>query len=702
MPTEIDEEAKQLEQPQAEVEHEAAAAAPGLDDALSSALSLAKATASEETKVPTQVVDKIDTTITDATKGTEITPETTLESMPDSEAIVTAEQVLESEPPVTVTEESVAPVTVATEESESITRMLIAATQGDTDAVRELICSGVPVDATDETGETALIRAARSGCEDVVLYLVKEAHATVDHVPEQGDGWTAAMFAAYYGRKTIVRLLIAAGASAELADKSGSTVLDIEPCIGASKDEITNAIEAGTIDRQHMVQRRRSVTIQQVSETLAGDNESPAPDTKHESNVDWSSVFQKAPEVEQHQRRACVAFLSFYKLQQLGRDPTVAERSECLLDVYKQVCNDMDKPECPIIVAKIAEHIESKDDSTEPVALDLSGNSDALRNSRLGDSEVNTLFQALSSIAGYSPFSSIDLSFNRITDYGAKTMATFLERTGVVQSVSVHANDIGSSGALAIAEALNTQPITSTLDLSYNPLGTEGGIAIANMLKTNCTLKSVNMSTCELGEDAIVAFAAAIAVNRTLLHLNLDRPKLVTRDGDTAVHLSRAFNPQSSLQSLSLSKHYLKDDNLEYLCKSMLQCPNLVSLDLSCNCISSVGLEALADVLCDAKCRIRHLNLGANPLTDEAAEILQRVISRNISLNHFDLTYCRLTDIGLEAVGHGLADSASISQVCLVGNTFGVRSNKAFRMLLQHPRCKLDQVELDFLPLLEM
>jgi len=100
--------------------------------------------------------------------------------------------------------------------------LVLAATNGAADIVKELIRGKVRLDKPDGDGCTALKRAADSGHGDVVAALIK-AGASVDVADH--EGWTALMNAAGHGQLEICRTLIKAGANVNFCANSGVTAL---------------------------------------------------------------------------------------------------------------------------------------------------------------------------------------------------------------------------------------------------------------------------------------------------------------------------------------------------------------------------------------------------------------------------------------------------------------------------------------------
>ena len=136
-------------------------------------------------------------------------------------------------------------------------RFMEAAENGDLAAVKSSIKAGVPVDARDWDGATALIRATQHGQTQVVGFLIERG--TNLNATEDPNGASALMFAVrksdnYKGKRTapieskfeIARTLIRSGADINLKNKWGATA--IQWGIDAENVPIVNELIAAGAD----------------------------------------------------------------------------------------------------------------------------------------------------------------------------------------------------------------------------------------------------------------------------------------------------------------------------------------------------------------------------------------------------------------------------------------------------------------------
>ena len=109
--------------------------------------------------------------------------------------------------------------TASMSEREKTDALIEVAENNDITEIQRLIAAGADVNATDNSGMTALMFAAKEDTAKVLL----EAGADVN--AKDNDGKTALMFAATNNSSDVAWLLLAAGADANAKDNDGSTAL---------------------------------------------------------------------------------------------------------------------------------------------------------------------------------------------------------------------------------------------------------------------------------------------------------------------------------------------------------------------------------------------------------------------------------------------------------------------------------------------
>jgi ankyrin repeat protein len=102
---------------------------------------------------------------------------------------------------------------------------MTAASEGDTDAVQTLLEKGVNVNAEDEHGQTALMRAAFNGRMGVAQLLLAKG---ADVNARGKEGQTALMVASESGHPDVIQALLMAGADVNAKMYDGPTALRLE------------------------------------------------------------------------------------------------------------------------------------------------------------------------------------------------------------------------------------------------------------------------------------------------------------------------------------------------------------------------------------------------------------------------------------------------------------------------------------------
>ena len=105
---------------------------------------------------------------------------------------------------------------------------LLAGAEGRTDILKLTLRSGADLKSTNRYGGTALIPAAHHGHVEAVKELLRTGGVPIDHV--NNLGWTALLEAIILGdggpkHTEIVKLLVAAKANVNIADRDGVTPL---------------------------------------------------------------------------------------------------------------------------------------------------------------------------------------------------------------------------------------------------------------------------------------------------------------------------------------------------------------------------------------------------------------------------------------------------------------------------------------------
>jgi len=99
----------------------------------------------------------------------------------------------------------------------------------------------------------------------------------------------------------------------------------------------------------------------------------------------------------------------------------------------------------------------------------------------------------------------VDLSWNRIGNTGAKCFAGFLRNNSVLQTLYLFGNRIGDEGAKALASSLTQNSRLLTLDISdNNEISPKGCRFFADALRKNRTLRTIRIENIRIDEASVL------------------------------------------------------------------------------------------------------------------------------------------------------------------------------------------------------
>ncbi|KAL9965588.1 hypothetical protein ACROYT_G029409 [Oculina patagonica] len=177
----------------------------------------------------------------------------------------------------------------------------------------------------------------------------------------------------------------------------------------------------------------------------------------------------------------------------------------------------------------------------------------------LSEADVVVLAEALKVNATVT---SLDLSFNNVSDQGAASLAEALKGNITLTRLDLSDNNIYDDGAADLAEALKANTNLTRLDLTDNRIGDHGATCLAEALKLNTALTGLDLSNKtrfeladnRIGDHGATCLAEALKLNTSLTWLDL-ADNLIGDHGATC--LAEALKLNTSLTSLDLSVNHI-------------------------------------------------------------------------------------------------------------------------------------------------
>ncbi|KAF9283423.1 NACHT, LRR and PYD domains-containing protein 3 [Linnemannia elongata] len=177
----------------------------------------------------------------------------------------------------------------------------------------------------------------------------------------------------------------------------------------------------------------------------------------------------------------------------------------------------------------------------------------------------------------------LDLSFNKISDWGASTiLAAFESNELTLKEINMEANPLTFAGGVDLCKILVLpQSRITHLDLRGAKVTDVGVPYLAEALKSHyCPVVSLNLYDCQLTDTGILKLAIKLSVNRSLRVLGLGRNCV----GDTGIMaLSQGLCLNNYLEELDLSENEVEFSRagLEAMMAAMRKNTSLLHLTLT-------------------------------------------------------------------------------------------------------------------------
>ena len=339
--------------------------------------------------------------------------------------------------------------------------------------------------------------------------------------------------------------------------------------------------------------------------------------------------------------------------------------------------------------------------------------------------KIDRLLENLSRTAMDGRLVMINLSRRGLEWSDAHTIREAMLRNPLLAVLKLAYNDLGDRGAAIVASGFvalphgnttNTKhPALTVLDLGFNAIGDSGcGTLALHAVAGNYTLSTLYLSGNYFKQNGAMAVAGAIlhGCNLTTLYLDsnsvgqvgmqalaraiAEREALVERLGHTEqktmeklhlggvgmgfegfVTLSSMLLTNISIRTLCLSNNGVDDSCMALLAQSLSRNKSLPLevIQLSFNEISDAGVECFMNAVWGSQ-TLKELRLDNNLIRDRGAQ-LAAVVLTSIKLEVIDLSFNRITTIGIKALMKSLSENNSLQYLGLSGINIDPNASKA-------------------------
>eukprot|EP00900_Chrysochromulina_parva_P006654 jgi/Chrpa1/15990/Chrysochromulina_OHIO_Genome00024039-RA len=303
-------------------------------------------------------------------------------------------------------------------------------------------------------------------------------------------------------------------------------------------------------------------------------------------------------------------------------------------------------------------------------------------------------------VAVTGALTSIDLSSNRLTNYGKdmmgfKELAAALGANGALTALNLSSNDLKDEGVRAVCEAIQSNKETklASLNMGENDLGPVGATSVVAMVAVTGGLTKLDLSNnklCGMDDDGegtynaegITAIADALRVNGGLTKIDLSRNRL---GAEGAAALAPALAANGGLTKMSLAKNELGEEGTRAICEALEQNTTLKELDISGeykgNIGGAAGAKHVAKML-GVNGGLTSINLstiqlcgldchGKGTYTAEGITAIADAMRVNGALTKLSLANNMLGEEGTKAICKALEQNTTLKQLDISGDWQG-------------------------------
>jgi Ran GTPase-activating protein (RanGAP) involved in mRNA processing and transport len=301
----------------------------------------------------------------------------------------------------------------------------------------------------------------------------------------------------------------------------------------------------------------------------------------------------------------------------------------------------------------------------------------------------------------------LKLGDNNLGDKGATIIASSCSKDGRHhQSLTVldlGFNGIGDQGITEISlHMIAGNHILRNLYLSGNNFKQKGAMAIAGAILHGCSLVRLHISANKLGPAGIKVLAGAVAeMDARRQHLLQRRGGIIISAikppaveelhiGDISmktkglVCLSQMLISNSSLRVLNLSNNEIDDRDMAIISQALAQNKGipLTSVQLSFNKITCVGVECFMNSIWGSQ-TLKEVRLDNNKMQDRGAQLCSVVLG-SVRLEVLDLSFNRVSTVGVKAMMKSLSENDSLRVLSLSGIPMDQNASKAVSYALAY------------------
>lgn len=301
----------------------------------------------------------------------------------------------------------------------------------------------------------------------------------------------------------------------------------------------------------------------------------------------------------------------------------------------------------------------------------------------------------------------LKLGYNSLGDKGASVIACSCSKDGRhhprLTVLDLGFNGIGDEGCTELSLHMVAGNHTlRNLYLSGNNIRKKGAMALAGAILHGCSLAKLHLSANKLGPAGLKVLSGAVA------EMDARRQHLMQRQGGIViaavkpqaiehlllentemrsqglVTLSSMLVSNQSLSILGLSNNGIDDSDMALLSQALAQNKSipLSSITLSFNKITCVGVECFMNAIWGSQ-TLKEIKLDNNKMQDRGAQLCSVVLGA-VPLQVLDISFNRVSTVGIKALMKSLSENDSLTVLALSGIPMDQNASKAVSYALAY------------------
>ena len=269
----------------------------------------------------------------------------------------------------------------------------------------------------------------------------------------------------------------------------------------------------------------------------------------------------------------------------------------------------------------------------------------------------------------------LDLGFNGIKDEGVTELSLHMVAGNhILRNLYLSGNQFKKKGTMALAGAILHGCSITRLHLSSIKLGAAGTKVLAGAI---AEMDARRQHLLQRQGGIVVAAIKPPAIE----HLHLSN---ISMKEQGVVNLSSMIVSNSSLQVLNLSNNEIDDKHMAILSQGLAQNKRipLVSIFLSFNKVTCAGVECLMNAIWGSP-SLKQMKLDNNKMQDRGAQLCSVVLS-SVRLELLDISFNRVSTVGIKAMMKSLSENESLKALSLSGIPMDQNASKAVSYALAY------------------